>query len=120
MFRTMFCFVFAAVLGITLSALAQDAKRSEKAKGMHEQRATFVKADCDKSTITFKSADKSGKIVENTLPLAKDAKILGEKGEIETLRKFAENMNKEKDKSIWITEDTTDKRIVQVKDLPTK
>jgi hypothetical protein len=103
-----------------MSVVAQDAKRSEKSKGMHEQRATFVKADCSRNTITFKTAEKSGKIVETTLPLSKGAKILGEKGEIETLRQLADNMDKEKDKSIWITEDMTDKRIVQVKDLPTK
>jgi hypothetical protein len=117
MLRTVLCSV--AALALLVGGLAAEEKKAEKA-GRAEHKATFVKADLVKGTVTFRTKDKSGKEVTMTLPLAKNAKVLGEKNEAETLANFAKAMDKEKDKSILIVEDKEEKHIIEIKDLPSK
>ena len=80
--------------------------------------ATLVRVDLDKGTVTFKARGKAGKPEEMTLPLARDAKILGEDNKPETLQQFKEAMENEKDKGIMIVEDTDAQHIVAIRDLP--
>jgi hypothetical protein len=113
MLRTVFCTI--AVLAFGSGALMADDKKGDN--GLH---AMFVKADVAKNTITFTTNDKTGKNVEMTLPLAKDAKLIGEDNKPETLAVFAQNLQKEKDKSILVVKDKGGKQIAQLKDLPRK
>jgi hypothetical protein len=115
MLRTLF--VSVAALALFGGGLLADDKKADKA-GKHEHKALFVKADLKKNTVTFTTTDKAGKKVTMTLPLAKDAKIYGEKHDAETLAKFVANMEKEKDKAIRIVEDKDEKHIIEIDDLP--
>jgi hypothetical protein len=83
-----------------------------------KHRASLVSVDLDKNTVTFKAHGQAGKTTEATLPLAADAKILGEDNKPETLRQFQEAMAKEKDKGILIVEDADEQHIVSIRDLP--
>jgi flagellar basal body rod protein FlgB len=83
-----------------------------------KHHATLVRVDLDKNTVTFKTKGKGGKETEMTLPLAQDAKVLGEDNKPETLRQFQEAMEKEQDKGIQIVEDTDEQHIVAIRDLP--
>ena len=80
--------------------------------------AALVSVDLDKNTVTFKAKGKDGKEAENTLPLAKDAKVVGEDKKPETLQQFKDAMDKEDDKSIQVVEDQDGKQIVSLTDLP--
>jgi phenylpyruvate tautomerase PptA (4-oxalocrotonate tautomerase family) len=81
-------------------------------KDVKSHKATFVSADVDQGTLTFKVGVK-----EHTLPLAKHARILGEDNKPETLKAFMENMKKEPDKTILIIEDAEEKHVVFIRDV---
>jgi hypothetical protein len=110
MIRSVLCSVGALVIFAGLVA-------ADQKTGIH---AVFVKADLTKHTITFMTKATSGKNVEMTLPLAKNAKVLGEDNKPEAFLRFANNMQKEKGKSILIFEDQARKQIVEVRDLPSR
>ena len=95
--------------------VVEEKKKAETA-GQNLHKATLVRVDVAKQTVTFKG--KGGK--EMTLPLAKSAKIFGEKNEGETLEKFAKDLAKDKDKTIWILEDKEEKHIVELKEMKKK
>jgi len=85
--------------------------------GLH---ATFVKADMVKNTITFQTKDKSGQSREMTLPVAKDAKIMGENNKPETFATFTKNLQSEKDKSILVIENHSGSQVMELRDLPNR
>jgi hypothetical protein len=89
--------------------------QAKNTSGLH---AMFVKADMVKNTITFQTRDRSGQSKEMTLPVAKDAKILGENNKPETFATFTKNLRNEKDKSILVTKDNAGRQIVGLRDLP--
>jgi hypothetical protein len=107
-----------AGLALCASVLTADDGKRAKAKSDSGLHARFVKADVARNTITFKTTDKSGKNVEMTMSLAKDAKVLGEDNKPETLALFAKNMQNEKDKSILIVEDRAGQHVLEIRDLP--
>jgi hypothetical protein len=111
--RTAFASV--AVLMIFASVLVADDK---KAPGNNTVHAVFVKADTARNTVTFKTTEKAGKTVEMTLALAKDAKVLGQDNKPETFASFANNMQKQKGKSILVVEDKAGKQILEIRDMP--
>jgi hypothetical protein len=116
MLRTVFCAL--AVLAICAGVVVADDSKRDRAKNEKGLHAMFVKADMTKNTITFKIMDKTGKNVERTLALAKDARILGEDNKPETFAVFAKNLRDEKDKSILVVEDRGGKYIIELRDLP--
>jgi hypothetical protein len=118
MLRTALYAVAAGTMFVGL--VIADSTKHAKARNDSGLHAMFVKADAAKNTVTFTTTDKVGKRAEMTLPLAKDAKILGEDNKPETLATFAKNMEKEKDKSILVIEDQAGKQIVEVRDLPNR
>ena len=118
MLRTLFSSL--ALLAIFAGAVAAKDKKTDKAKGDNAIHAMFVKADVAKNTLTFKTTDKAGKTMETTLPLAKDARILGKDNKPETLAALAKSIQSEKDKWILVTEDKDGKQIIEVKDHPSK
>ena len=116
MLRTVFCSV--AVLAIGTGVLVADDKKRDNAKGENGLHAMFVRADTAKNTVTFTTMGKTGKSVEMTLALAKDAKILGEDNRPETFAVFAKNLKNEKDKSILVVQDQAGKHILKIRALP--
>jgi hypothetical protein len=113
MLRILGCSVFVLILPVAL-VMAVDNKAT------HQCHGTFVKADLAKNTVTFKTKNKDGKDVEMTLPLTKDAKILGEDNKSVTLPNWVKNKEKEKDKSIEVWENNEGNQIVELRDMPTK
>jgi hypothetical protein len=91
--------------------------RAEDRSPLH---VMFVKADVTANTVTFKTTDKAGKTSETTLPLAKNAKVIGEDKKAETLAAFARNMQKHKDKPIVVVEDKSGKQILEIQESPAK
>jgi len=116
MLRTVFCSM-AMLFFLVPGLMAEEKKKAEKA-GQTLHKATLVRVDVAKQTVTFKKLGKGAK--EMTLPLAKTAKIFGEKNDAETLEKFAKDLAKDKDKTIWILEDKEEKHIVELKEMKQK
>jgi hypothetical protein len=115
MLRTIFCSI--ATLATCAGTLVADDTKGQNAKGESGLQAMFVKADTVKNTITFQANDKTGKNPEMTMPLAKDAKILGKDNKPETLTIFVQDMQKQKNKSILVVKDKGGKQIVEIKEL---
>jgi hypothetical protein len=118
MLRALVCSL--AVFAFLGSPLVAAYKKTDESRIRNEHRATYVKADFSKNMITFKMKGANGKEVEMTLPLAKDAKVLGTDNKPEKLETFVKNLGKEKNKSVWILEDKEGKHIVEVRDLAKK
>jgi len=115
MLRTVLCSV--AVSLFLVSGLAGAEKKAAPA-GPNMHKATLVKVDVAKNTVTFATADKTGKTVQTTLPLAKGVKIYGAKNATETLAAFATDMGKSKGKVFWLREDKANKYIVEIREYP--
>ena len=108
MLRTMCCPLMALAVGAT-GLWAAD-KPPEAAKNTREHHGAFVNVDLEKGTITFLS--------RMTLPLAKDATVLGPDDKPQTLRQLQEAEAKAKDKPAFIIVDEAAQQIAFLKGLP--
>jgi len=113
MLRTVLCSV--AVMLFLVSGLTAAEKKAGKV-GTNMHKATLVKVDVAKNTVTFMRKDKAGKEVQVTLPLAKNAQVYGPKNQTETLAIFVTDMGKNKDKTVWIQLDKEKKHIVEIRE----
>jgi hypothetical protein len=104
-----------AILAGTLIADSKQHVQTRHDNGLH---ARFVRADLAKNTITFQTTDKAGKSTEMTMPMAKNARILGENSQPVSFTTFTNNLQKEKDKSILVIEDSAGRQVMELRDLP--
>jgi hypothetical protein len=111
-----------AVMCVGSLAAADKANTSApnaKANANHEWKGLFVKVDATHNTLTFLKLE-GDKGVETTMPLAKNAKIIGEDNKPETLKDFASHLRNQSDHPIMVTGDKDGKQVTEVKDLPSK
>jgi arginine repressor len=118
----MFCSVFcsAAILMVCSGSLQAADKPRRGAQANQVWKAVFVKVDIPKNTVTIKTTDKEGKVLEKTVTLAKGAKVLGQNDEPVTIAEFAKYMANHTDKSILVLQGKGDGDILEIMDLPSK
>jgi uncharacterized protein YigE (DUF2233 family) len=90
MLRTLICSAVVLTLVLFTRATAQEDKG---AKNERVTKATIIKVDAAKNTVTVRMKDKNGKEVERTIELAGSVKAFNEKGEARRVDIFREGGN---------------------------
>jgi hypothetical protein len=104
------------MVSIISGTVLADSPKDPKASPNQALHATFVKADLAKNMVTFKLTDKSGTTKQLTLPLSKDAKVLGVDDKPVSLASFAKYIQNHKDKSIIVLEEKGHNQIIELMD----
>lgn len=120
MLRAVLGSVAVAAMCVGSLAAADKTNTASAQKANRECKAMFVSADAAHNTITFlklEEGKKHGKGVEVTMPLAKNAKIMGENNKSETLAALTKQLHNKGDHPIMITEDKDGKQVTEVKDV---